>query len=251
MTAEERHDGRDDRTSPWHAEHVARYRHAVEMGVKGRVLDVASGSGFGSQVLRSAGCDVVAIDPDKGASEQSFHATATIRATGERLPVRSGAFDSVVSIETIEHVSDPARFLDELCRVLRPGGLLVLTTPNAAYTKPVNGIPANPFHFREYTAEELIALVGDRFQDLELVGQDLAGHVRVSPFEDDQRQARGIRDRGRVLLWRALHKLPAPAHDVVSRQLWGHTLNLRDTDYVFSSEVTGSGRVLALHGRRP
>jgi SAM-dependent methyltransferase len=251
VTVDERHDGIEDTASPWHGEHVARYRHAVEAGVSGRVLDVASGSGYGSALLRRAGCQVVAVDPDEGATVKSLQAGPAVQARGERLPLRDDAFDSVVSIETIEHVPDPERFLDELRRVLRPGGLLVLTTPNAVYTKPVDGVPANPFHFREYRAEELVALVGDRFDQVEVLGQDLAGYVRVSPFEEDQRAAQGVRDRGRVLLWRALNKLPARASDRLSRRLWGHPLHLSDADYAFSRELVRDGRVLILHGRRP
>lgn len=251
MTVEERHEARDGYGSPWHAEHLARYRHAVEAGVTGKVLDLASGSGFGSSYLRQHGCEVIAADIDPVAVQKSSMAAATSQASGEQLPFRSESFDSVVSVETVEHVANPSTFLDELRRVLRPGGLLVLTTPNALYSKPVNGVPTNPFHLREYTLEELLAVVGDRFADVEVLAQDIAEHVKVSPFSNDQAAQHGARARVRSLTWRVLHKLPPSIHDQASRRLWGHTLHLRETDYAFSTSLVHRGRVLVLHGRRP
>lgn len=214
----------------------------------GSVLDVASGSGYGSDYLRQHGCDVTSVDIDAGAAAKGRRA---LQASGEMLPFRSASFDSITSIETIEHVVHPTMFLDELHRVLRPGGLLVLTTPNARYTKPVNGIPANSFHLREWHPEEFLDLVGDRFGTLEVLGQDLSDHVKVSPFYVDQQEERSGRSRATVVLWRVLHKLPPKIHDPVSRRLWGHTLHLRDSDYTFSPELARDGRVLVVHGRRP
>jgi len=188
----ERHDGFEDVRSPWHGEHLARYRNACQAGVSGRIFDIASGSGFGSAFLRAQRCQVVAVDLDAEAVTKSLSATSTAQASGQHLPFRSETFDSIVSIETIEHLPDPEAFLDELHRVLRPGGLVVLTTPNALYTRPVNGIPANPFHLREYTLEEFVALVARRFCNLESLGQDLGAHVRVSPFYLTSRRWRAI-----------------------------------------------------------
>jgi SAM-dependent methyltransferase len=251
VNVEERHDGILSVNSPWHGEHLARYRHAIEAGVTGRILDIACGSGYGSAFLGAHGSQVVAVDIDHGAASRGLLATSASQASGEDLPFRSECFDSVVSIETLEHVANPARFLDELRRVLRPGGLLVLSTPNARYTKPVEGTPTNPYHLREYFADELVDLVGDRFADTKVLGQDLGRHVRVSPFQVDQQGQRAGWMRTKVLVWRVLNKLPPSFHDFVSRRLWGHTLHLRETDYVFSPDLAQDGRVLVLHGRRP
>ena len=73
------------------------------------------------------------------------------------MPFADESFDGVTSFETLEHLHERSQFLAELRRVLRPGGSLVLSTPNASYTKPVNGKPSNPFHIFEYTPLELRA----------------------------------------------------------------------------------------------
>lgn len=250
MTVGERHETGEGDTSPWHGEHLSRYRHAIEAGVGGTVLDLASGSGFGSAHLQANGCQVISVDIDFGAVAASGRAGRAAQASGERLPFPSERFDSVVSVETLEHVADPGTFLDELRRVMRPGGLLVLTTPNARYTKPVNGVPTNPYHLREYRREELLDLIGDRFGDLAVLGQGFGPHVKVSPFSTDQSEQRQPAARAKVLLWRLLHKLPPTVHDPLSMRLWGHTLHLRQDDYAFTTELAHDGRVLVLHGRR-
>lgn len=101
----------------------------------GRLLDVAAGSGTAAQTLSAQGWEVSAIDISEELVEQ-------IRARGiealthdlaaEPLPFGDGSFEAVFAGEIIEHLVDTAGFLDELARVLRPGGIVVITTPNLA-----------------------------------------------------------------------------------------------------------------------
>jgi SAM-dependent methyltransferase len=117
--------------------HRKRYGFARQFCAGRRVLDIACGAGYGARMLALAARQVVAADFDRAALGEAAwrFARANIAhvcADGTRLPFASGAFDVVVSCETIEHLwpEQVERFLGELRRVLAPGGTLVLSTPN-------------------------------------------------------------------------------------------------------------------------
>ena len=104
-----------------------------------RVLDVASGTGLGSQLLHAYGAELVVgaeSDPDAlrhvrpAPSGLSF-----VRADAQALPFADASFDAVVSFETIEHLADARALLAECRRVLREEGLLYLSTPNRTVTR--------------------------------------------------------------------------------------------------------------------
>ena len=139
-------------------EHLARYRWASRV-VRGRaVLDVASGTGYGSAELVAAGArSVASIERNAAAlafARTTYRAPRYVRADAQVLPLRAGAVDVVVSLETIEHLDDPARFLAEVRRVLRRDGILVLSSPNPERTDGTN-----PYHVHEMPLEELTGLL--------------------------------------------------------------------------------------------
>jgi 2-polyprenyl-3-methyl-5-hydroxy-6-metoxy-1,4-benzoquinol methylase len=88
----------------------------------------------------------------------------------EGLAFREHSFDVVVSFETIEHLREPNEFLVEVHRVLKPGGLFLCSSPNAAMA-PIDGQPSGPHHLREFTVPELRALVSRFFAVVEVHGQ--------------------------------------------------------------------------------
>src|SRR4030095_10099409 len=98
-------------------------------------------------------------------------------ADAARLPIAADAFDVVTSFETVEHVPDASALLHALRRVLRPGGKLVLSTPNRAFRQS-----ANPFHVQEFTADELCALLCSFFEEVRIYGQYPSCHYRYVPF---------------------------------------------------------------------
>jgi SAM-dependent methyltransferase len=234
--------------SPWVAIHKARYSFASALGVSGVVLDIACGSGYGSELLVAAGARVVVgMDRDDRALELASSRCAAVRGDALDLPLDSGVVDTVVTLETIEHIEDRLGFLRELRRVLRPGGTLILSTPNALYTKPQNGRPRNPYHIYEYEPTELEHEV-ERFFDVQHVyGQTFRDGVRISPFYDDHVRGSGFRHRLRVVMWRLLNKLPGGIADDVAERIWGHSLYLSQDDYVFNDELVPSAMTLVLH----
>jgi hypothetical protein len=126
-----------------------------------------------------------------------------------------------------------------------PGGLLVLSTPNALHSRPVNGVPANPFHVHEYLPDELVGELGAGFDVDQLLGQEINDRFRISPFWDDQeRLPRTAPAQARRLAWRVLNKLPAGARDAGSHALWGHPLFPGPDDYTFTPGAATAARTL-------
>jgi ubiquinone/menaquinone biosynthesis C-methylase UbiE len=97
-----------------------------------RVLDVGCGTGWFSREIERAGGRVVALDIGLNLLARVGEKCRAARVAGDacRLAFADASFDIVVSSECIEHTADPRRALTEMCRVLKPGGLLVVTVPN-------------------------------------------------------------------------------------------------------------------------
>jgi len=144
------------RENYWFRRHEAAYAAVGPLCAHSRVLDAGCGEGYGAALARRAGATtVIALDYDTWAVERAArtYRLPTVRGNLVDLPVADGAFDLVLSLQTLEHVWDQPRFVAECGRVLRPGGRLALTTPNRL-TFP----PGNPFHSREVDVRELRAL---------------------------------------------------------------------------------------------
>jgi hypothetical protein len=139
------------------------------------VLDLASGEGYGSALLAQVARSVVGIDV---ALEAVEHAAANYQAdqlrflqgSGTAIPLPDQCVDIVVSFETIEHLDAPETFLAEVRRVLRPGGCVVISTPDRDNYSPA-GLAANPYHVHEFTREEFDAVLRRNFQNVALCWQ--------------------------------------------------------------------------------
>ena len=154
------------------AEHVARYRWAAQAAPGRSVLDAGCGTAYGTRILSEAGAsDVVGID----IAEAVLDAVRPDMPTGVRLdagdirelPFGDDRFDLVVCFEVIEHVEDPFSVLDELVRVMAPGGLLAISSPNRGVYQP-----GNPHHCHEFRPDELAAELGVRLANVRLFRQD-------------------------------------------------------------------------------
>lgn len=157
--------------------HFARYQFAAPYCEGAHVLDIACGTGYGSDLLRQRARRVVAIDvseegPRLGSERFRAHNLHFVVGSGTGIPLRSGSVDVTVSFETIEHVEDYRGMLTELRRVTRDGGTLVLSTPNKTVSDLVRLAP-NPFHVKEFTPEEFGVLLRECFEgaDIRLFAQ--------------------------------------------------------------------------------
>ena len=179
-----------------------RYAFAADY-VKGReVLDVACGTGIGSSFLRLAGARSVTGVDVSGAcislAQELYPNCAFMKGDACALPFSAGSFDVAVSFETIEHLSDAASFLDSCLRVLRPGGLLVISTPN----REVSRFTPNPYHIKEFRLGELVELVRSRFSKVDAFGQSPVNMFTFIPVRSAVRflETLGLKNALRTLI---------------------------------------------------
>jgi SAM-dependent methyltransferase len=168
-----------------------------------------------------------------------------IQADGTALPIVTASIDVITSFETLEHIPDYPVFLSELRRVLKPNGLLLLSTPNALITKPVNGIPFNPYHIREFTPEELRTALAAHFNEVELFGQCVAENFRPCPYwETKEVLPKTWGGRVQVGIWKTLSRFPLKLRDSLSRSVLGHDFYPGENDFVFAPDFAETGHVL-------
>ena len=175
----------------WH-EHWHRYHFAAPLVAGLDVLDVACGEGYGSALLASRAARVIGADIAPSAVEHAREQYAD-RANLEfqqadcaALPFAEASFDAVVSFETIEHIAAHEAFLDEIRRVLRPDGLLILSCPNKAEYTDRRGV-TNEFHVRELYRPELEQLVAARFPHALWYGQRPSFYSVVWPEQGESK----------------------------------------------------------------
>jgi SAM-dependent methyltransferase len=151
-------------------EHWHRYAFARRFVAGKRTLDVACGEGYGSALIADVAASVVGIDVDAAAIAHARQAYAThvnlrfVEGSAAALPLPDASVDAVVSFETIEHLSagDQPLMLAEFARVLAPGGVLVISSPNRPEYSDGRGY-SNPFHLHELDREGLAQLLGSSF----------------------------------------------------------------------------------------
>jgi SAM-dependent methyltransferase len=160
-------------------EHWHRYHFAAALVAGKDVLDVACGAGYGSALLAQKCSRVTGVDISADAIERAKVAYAAVASLDFRqgdctaLPFADASFDAVVSFETIEHIEAQERFLDEIGRLLRPEGLLILSSPNRPEYSERRGF-VNPYHVRELDRTELAALLEPRFPHARWFGQRMS-----------------------------------------------------------------------------
>lgn len=167
----ERYVPEDYRDTYTEVEHQARYNWAAQLAAGREVLDAGCGVGWGTVRLAEAGtARAVGVDIDQpalaSARERAGGRAEFVKGDLLALPFGDASFDFVVCFEAIEHVSDPQRALDELRRVIRPGGRLAVSSPNRGV------YPAgNPHHLHELTSQELEESLRSRFANVTMYRQ--------------------------------------------------------------------------------
>jgi GT2 family glycosyltransferase/tetratricopeptide (TPR) repeat protein/SAM-dependent methyltransferase len=178
-------------------EHLHRYLLARSLARGKDVLDVASGEGYGAALLSQVARSVVGIEVDSATVE---HATKSYQRRNLRyvagdarsLPIATATIDIVTSFETLEHFREHELFLAEVARVLRPGGMLVISTPDRDVYSPV-GEPANPYHVRELSRREFCEALQKAFGYVELFCQrTIDGSVLMRADPADKGSSGGL-----------------------------------------------------------
>jgi SAM-dependent methyltransferase len=153
--------------------HRKRYEFALPFCEGRDVLDAGCGVGYGTSFLAGHARRVVGVDldPEAIAYARGHYAAANVEfreGDVQALDLPDASFDAICSFETIEHLPDGAAFLAEMRRLLRPGGVFLVSTPRAASTELR---PANPFHAVELAPADFEALLRTQFTEVELYGQ--------------------------------------------------------------------------------
>jgi SAM-dependent methyltransferase len=159
----------------WYRRHLVIYEWIAARVTGLRVVDMACGEGYGSAVLARSAASVVGVDANPEAHEHArlrypepnlSFARELVEEYGE-----SGSFDAVVFLQTIEHVFNPVEVLEHFRALLAPGGTVYITTPNLLTLAPPGAEKSeNPWHIKEYRADEFRALVEGVFDQVELQG---------------------------------------------------------------------------------
>jgi SAM-dependent methyltransferase len=151
--------------NPTWQRHVAAYRLCSRLLPGGRVLDL--GCGVGHSYRELAPRTTVGLDMD--ARALAGQDRETVRADMRSIPFPDASFASALAVHSIEHVPDPETVFGEIVRVLEPGGTAVLVTPNRlTFARPDEVI--DPYHYREFDAQQLGALCRPWFDQVELYG---------------------------------------------------------------------------------
>jgi SAM-dependent methyltransferase len=246
MASEERFKGANvidaGKLSPYWGEHSARYVFALPYIENKSVLDIACGTGYGLGLLKSKARLVTGVDVNieaaKEARNECDKKSAVLLGDGLNLPFTDESFDVITSFETLEHLHERPRFLTELKRVLRSEGVLLLSTPNANYTKPVNSKPSNPFHIFEYTPEELRTELENHFTIEKFLGQTLSERFPTPPFQDAQnRLPKDLMTQTKLFSWRVMNKMPLGLRENLSEILWKRPFYPTGNDYDFRSKT--------------
>ena len=157
-------------------QHINRYHFASNLTKNKVVLDVACGTGYGSDYLIKKGAKkVVGLDISEEAinyAKNNYNNSNLTFIVGDstKLPFKNGHFDIIVSFETIEHIKKYKKFLDECKRVLNEEGVFVCSTPNKRFTSFFNEV--SPYHVIEFYPEDFQNLINEYFPCTKLYGQN-------------------------------------------------------------------------------
>ncbi|WP_099022576.1 class I SAM-dependent methyltransferase [Mycolicibacterium palauense] len=146
----------------WFRRHEVVYQRLAHHCAGRDVLEAGFGEGYGADLLAERARSVIGVDYDESAVAHARARYPRVRAVHGNLtalPLPDASVDIVVNFQVIEHLWDQPHFVAECRRVLRPGGLLLMSTPNRITFTPGSDTPVNPFHTRELNAAELTELL--------------------------------------------------------------------------------------------
>jgi ubiquinone/menaquinone biosynthesis C-methylase UbiE len=165
-------------------EHLHRYAMAMELAGGKNVLDIACGEGYGTNLLAGKAAQVTGMDIDtltikKAAEKYQQENIQFTEANAEKIPAADNTFDLVISFETLEHVTEQQLMIQEIKRVLKKDGILLLSTPDKKNYSDATGYK-NPFHKKELYRNEFESLLQASFRQVKIFGQQITHSSFIS-----------------------------------------------------------------------
>lgn len=236
--------------NPVHQRLLFPYVEAAKM-VSGKVLEIGCGWGRGTELLTQAADHYTGIDKNGAlieALQQQYPQSRFMQANipplagSNGVPLPDNEFDYVVTFQVIEHIENDDLFVKEACRVLKPGGTLLLTTVNRLFS-----LTRNPWHVREYTADELKNLLRRHFPTVATEG--IHGNAKVMEYYEQNKAS--VEKFTRFDILNLQYRLPRwmlqIPYDILNRmnrnklhEQGGLAAEIHYTDYVRSQNPAGS-----------
>jgi 2-polyprenyl-3-methyl-5-hydroxy-6-metoxy-1,4-benzoquinol methylase len=166
----------------WFRRHLVVYEWVAERVVGRRVVDMACGEGYGSDLLAGSAASVVGVDANPEAHEHARlrYVRPNLRFERDLVESFSEPCDAVVFLQTIEHVQDAGAMLDHFRSMLEAGGVAYVSTPNLLTLAPPGAEKSdNPWHVHEYRAGEFGDLCRRHFDRVEVLGLFHARRLRA------------------------------------------------------------------------
>ena len=190
--------------NPIHQRLLKAYYLAEEY-INGDLLEIGCGEGRGIELLKGHCKSFTAIDKIKPVLDELATRFPEVTFIHDNIPpfnkIKSDAYDVIVSFQVIEHIKNDRLYLKEIKRVLKPGGKALITTPNIKKT-----LSRNPWHIREYTADELTKLASEVFDHVEMKG--VGGNEKIMEYYEKNKKS--VEKITRFDIFNLQYNLPAP-----------------------------------------
>ena len=173
--------------------------HTAAKLVSGDILEIGTGSGYGVEIIAPKATRYISVDKTLPKNILQLDNVEYYDMTVPPIEFENGMFNAVVSFQVIEHIKEDLEFVREVARVLRPGGMFVVSTPNAPMS-----LTRNPWHVREYNADELRNILECHFSKVRAYG--VVGNEKVMSYYRKNR--RSVRRIMRYDVLDLQHRLP-------------------------------------------
>lgn len=212
----------------------------VEPLITGKVLEIGCGEGYGINMLAKQSDHLTVIDKSDITTKPialNYPEVEVINTTIPPIKLDDNTFDTIVSFQVIEHIKDEELFVKEIYRILKPGGKAYISTPNSVKT-----IVRNPWHYREYTYQELDALLSKVFKQYTIQG--IQGNDKTKQYYNENEHS--VKKILKFDVLKLHDKLPASAlkipYEILNRvnrkrllkQHKDTVLNITSDDYVLN-----------------
>jgi len=171
--------------NPLHHRLLSAYVFA-EKYINGDVLELGCGEGRGIDIILKKSKSFTAIDKISEVTERLSIKYPKEKFISSSFPplinIEDNSFDTIVTFQVIEHINNDNLFVEEIYRILRPGGKALISTPNIEMT-----LTRNPWHIREYTSRQLQDLTSKFFNKITMKG--IAGNDKIKKYYEENKKS--------------------------------------------------------------